>query len=90
MRCIAFALALAGCAFNVEPRMDPDVAPTDCAAACERLEALECEEAEPTPNGTTCVQVCRNTENSPITLNPACVVGIATCEQIEDCVDGLD
>lgn len=88
MRCVVLALVLAGCAFNVEPRTDPVVA--DCAAACERLEALDCPEAEPTPGGATCVQVCRNTENSPVTLNPACVVGINTCEQIEDCVDGLD
>lgn len=86
MRCVIVALAITGCSFQHQT----DPAEPDCAAACDRMELLGCDEAEPTPGGASCVQVCRNVENSPVTLNPACVVGIQTCEQIESCVDGLD
>jgi hypothetical protein len=60
--------------------------PASCADACAHLEELGCEEAEPTPEGATCEEVCEAVESSgTVTLNPACVLQIETCEEIDGC-----
>lgn len=67
------------------PRVDAG-SPADCQAACDRLAELGCEEAQPTPGGASCVEVCNNTEQSgAVTLDPACVATIATCAAIDGC-----
>jgi len=86
---VVAALALlflgAHCGNKPEPKPDPD--PASCADACAHMAELGCEEAEPTPEGATCVEVCENVEGSGVvTLNPACVIGIESCEQVEACV----
>jgi hypothetical protein len=53
-----------------------------CAAMCEHLAALECEAAEPTPEGATCLMICLETERTQwSTMHPACVVRAETCEE---------
>lgn len=62
--------------------------PASCDDACAHLAELGCEEAEPTAEGATCVEVCRNVEGSSIvSLNPSCVVLVESCEAVGDCVD---
>lgn len=63
------------------------VAVEPCERACQRLAALGCEEAQPTDDGASCVDVCSNVEGSgAVTLDPECVVQIAQCEDIDACV----
>ncbi len=58
----------------------------DCEAACQRLAELGCEEAQPTPHGATCVEVCDNVESSgATTLVPGCVAEADSCEQARGC-----
>ncbi len=84
------AMLLAGtCNQDVEPVRPKPVdagTPADCSAACQHMRELGCEEGKPTPGGATCEDVCNNVEGSgTVTLNPACVVGISRCDQIESC-----
>jgi len=69
-------LGLQGCT----PRYpDPTQA---CAAACDRLAELECEAAQPTPEGATCLMICLDTERTHwTTMHPACVAVAESCEE---------
>lgn len=52
-----------------------------CERACANLAALGCEEAEPTTDGTGCVEVCKNVERQGIvSLEPECVSEAESCE----------
>ncbi len=100
MRYTPLLLLVSSCAAlqtipDVIPPPGPGGDESDCEAACAHLVALDCEEGDPTPGkdgylGTdddgTCIDMCENTQNSPVTLMPACVVEIDTCEQVNDCV----
>jgi hypothetical protein len=53
-----------------------------CAAACDRLAELECEAAQPTPEGATCLMICLDTEGTHwTTMHPACVAVAESCEE---------
>lgn len=45
--------------------LEPVPEPT-CATACEKQRALGCELGEPTPEGSTCEEVCQNSKESGI------------------------
>jgi hypothetical protein len=84
---IAVSLLVAAHCGN-KPPPDGEGDPASCVDACAHLDELGCPEAEPTPEGATCVEVCRNVETSgTITLNPACVVEIDECAQVDECVE---
>lgn len=58
----------------------------DCERACATLARLGCDEAEPTTDGGTCVDVCWNAESSGYyTMRPACVAEIETCAEMDEC-----
>lgn len=48
-----------------EPSEPSDVEPT-CATACEKQRELGCVLGDPTPEGTSCEEVCQNSEQSGI------------------------
>jgi hypothetical protein len=80
---VAFAI---GCAPTPGPAPVDAGLLDDCRRACQRLAELKCPEAEPTPDGGTCVDVCWNAESSGyVTMRPACVAEITACDQIDDC-----
>jgi len=83
------ALALTACPGPepVRPHPpDPAPAPEACDAACDKWRQLGCPEGQPTPNGASCEDVCRNAEESGATvLNPACVLSAPTCEDARRC-----
>lgn len=57
-----------------------------CARACKHMAALGCPEAQPTPGGTTCEQVCLNAEESGvISLAPGCVERSRSCDEAAAC-----
>lgn len=61
----------------------PPVPPADCERACNRLAELGCEEAEPTDGGASCAEVCANAAEH---LDLDCVVRVATCAEVDECV----
>jgi hypothetical protein len=65
------------------------VAPTSeapCAQACENMERLGCEEAQPDEEGATCVQVCEAVEEGgEFSLNPECRAEKTSCEAMTEC-----
>lgn len=91
MKKFLIGLVCVGCTqtfYPPRPEPVPDAGtPPDCAAACARMTELGCEESKPTPNGSTCEEVCNNVESSGvITIQPACVVEIESCDQINGCI----
>ena len=86
---LSFLFLGAHCNENGGQKPEPSPAdPESCEAACARLAELGCPEAEPTPEGATCTEVCENVEHSgAVTLNPACVVGIDSCDELDPCVE---
>ena len=57
-----------------------------CAHACDRLRVLGCREAEPTPRGATCEDVCENIQSSGfIEWDLACRAAIQGCEAVDLC-----
>ncbi len=57
-----------------------------CAAACENLRRLGCEEGTPTPGGVSCEGVCRNAAESGIDLTcTGEVTRAASCEEARLC-----
>jgi hypothetical protein len=67
------------------PRPRPEPNASACSAACERLAELGCPEAETTPAGASCLEVCENVEASgTVTLDPACVAQLDACD-LERC-----
>lgn len=88
MRGLMVSVLMVGCSASPPPHPSPEPpAPEACVVACERLQELGCPEGDPTPAGASCVEVCRATETSGlVTLRPACVARIQSCEAIEGCV----
>ncbi len=64
-----------------------DAAPSSgCAAACQRLASLGCQESQPTAKGASCVDVCQNAEDSGvISLGPDCIVHADSCASAKAC-----
>ncbi len=57
-----------------------------CERACQHLALLGCAEAEPTPGGASCVEVCRNVEESGVvSLDLECVAQVVRCEDLDGC-----
>lgn len=49
-----------------------------CQAACDRFDALDCEQAQPTPEGVSCVDVCLNVEREGIlSIDPVCIAEVS-------------
>lgn len=58
-----------------------------CERACARLAELRCESAKPTKAGTTCSQVCENTNASgTLRIDTDCVLLSFDCKTADRCV----
>jgi hypothetical protein len=75
-------ILVSGCGLlHVDHPIMPEVA---CSNACARLAELGCESAKPTPEGTTCEQICYDTEASGFsTMHPKCVAEATSCEDAD-------
>lgn len=83
MRLLVIAAALSLTACELPP---PKPAPTDgCAAACENLRRLGCEEGQSTQGGESCEAVCDNAQLSPAPLPTSCVARASSCDQASQC-----
>jgi hypothetical protein len=85
---LALTLAVACNPLLPEPETRP-LPPRDdisCETACERLASLQCEEAQPTPDGTTCAEVCHGVnESGSVTYPTGCVAAAKTCAEAVAC-----
>lgn len=69
-----------------DPAVDPPAGEADCGAACARASALGCEAAEPTPEGASCEQVCREVQDSGIVRwDLECRASAQSCEETDRC-----
>lgn len=87
MKVLAFALTLALVAcvpITPEPVPGPVIVSPSCPEACARFAALGCEEAQPTPAGAPCVDVCENAQ-ATVPLDLACIVRAGSCAQARLC-----
>lgn len=84
---IALTLASAGCPSEAGQIPDPIVTPQSgsewCDKAEENLRALGCPEGEPTKKGKRFADVCRETQENGIGLNPKCLAEIKSCDVID-------
>jgi hypothetical protein len=65
---------------------DAAPAPSNCSVACAHLAALGCPEAQPTPKGATCVDVCSNVDSSgTVSMQTDCVVRAVSCADANAC-----
>lgn len=85
---VLFALLVNGCPTpepkppSPAPTVDVDNSTPPCDEACANLAALNCKEALPTAEGTTCEQVCENAVQEGHPLNTKCVAAIKKCEEL--------
>lgn len=83
MRIIAAVLFLAISCVTVPPPKPLD-RPATCADMCERGTELGCQWAKPTPQGKTCLDVCRNVmESGVLTFDLECEARAANCSACE-------
>lgn len=68
------------------PQPLPEGGVATCSSYCENAANLGCAFSAPTPEGTTCEQVCGNVQGSGvISWNLACRTTAATCAAIDQC-----
>lgn len=64
-----------------EPSPAPDPHAPSCVSACANLQKHDCDEAKPTSDGATCVEVCQNAGTLPV----ACITNAESCDAAESC-----
>ncbi len=71
---------------NPEPEPELDgAAPATCESVCAHWTDLGCKEAQPTPDGASCVEVCENIQQSNLKDDLECQVAVTSCDQIDGC-----
>jgi hypothetical protein len=69
-----------------DPPLDPDgAAPATCESVCAHWSELGCKEAEPTPAGASCVEVCENLQQGNLPDDLDCQAAVTSCAEIDDC-----
>lgn len=66
----------------------PPAPPTGvtCAEVCEQMTKLSCEAAKPTAEGASCLDVCRNIQDSGVvSWNLNCMVAAQSCSAVDAC-----
>lgn len=88
MKLLVLAL-VCGCTHPVlVPPPEPVEPPKgDVERVCEKLRVLECEEGQPTPEGSTCEEVLNNAAKEGIDLvgNVECTLAAETCAEARTC-----
>lgn len=63
-----------------------DAGGVTCADACQHVLDMQCAWAQPTPDGHTCLDVCRSAEESGVVAwNVGCVFQASTCGEADRC-----
>lgn len=69
-----------------EPLPTVDAGEVGCAEVCNHWRALGCREADPTPNGSPCEEVCVTASQSGFLYwDLACRASVKRCEDIDAC-----
>jgi hypothetical protein len=84
---LGITLATSGCPHEDSTVPEPVVKPVSGSEWCEKAEAnllaLGCPEGQPTKKGKRFADVCRETQENGIGLNPQCLAGIKSCDVID-------
>ena len=87
LKVFLLAGALAACVETPLPEPPVPAPSSGCDRACARLRALGCEDAEPTPAGAPCEDVCSNA--SAPDYSPGwpvdCIASSSSCDAAHDC-----
>lgn len=94
MKKIVLLLLLSSCSYAADYPIPVKPIDTDqCGRMCTNLGELGCEEGKPVynsdlpgPDGVpnqSCVEFCREMQDSGVWLNPKCVATVQECSQIE-------
>jgi hypothetical protein len=84
----ALVVALSGCPKPHVPDPRPELdgaAPATCEVVCAHWTDMGCEEAEPTPAGGSCVDVCKNIQDGTLKEDLECQAAVTSCDQIDSC-----
>lgn len=80
-------LSLLGCPEKESPVPEPVIPKVTGSEWCDKAEAnllaLGCPEGQPTKKGTRFADVCRDTQENGINLNPQCLAGIKSCDAVD-------
>lgn len=89
MKTIVLFFVICACASGPNPPPSPKLPGNKiatCESSCDNLRALECPEAEPTEEGATCEDVCRNSVASGYSrIDLACLTRAPSCDLAEEC-----
>lgn len=79
-------LLLLGCATTPPPTPTPL---DGCESYCAHMTDLGCEIAKPTPDGATCLDICKTVQASTVvTWDLACRVRAESCAAADSCEAG--
>lgn len=73
------------CAPAAMPMQPPANIVEACTMACKRFEQLGCNEANPSPGGMSCVDLCIHVEEEGVVMASACVINAANCDDVRRC-----
>jgi hypothetical protein len=78
-------LFILGCSSIPQPTPHPPIDTPSCATACQKMEGMGCEEAQPAEDGTTCQKFCEDTQSSGHALSPSCIAqdSVKTCNDVQ-------
>ena len=79
-------LTLAARCAPMPPAPAPVPPSATCATVCHHWAEMSCNEAKGTPGGESCVDVCRNIQNSGVfEWNLECISTVKVCSAIDKC-----
>jgi hypothetical protein len=86
IRTIILSLFIIACSSTPKPTPHPPDDTPSCTTACQKMENMGCEEAQPAEDGTTCQKFCEDTQNSGHALNPSCIMqtSVRICADIQN------
>lgn len=82
---LPLVLLLAACPHPTPPP-NPPPGQLTCRDACKRMEELKCPAAKPTPEGSTCLDLCENAQSSELIVwKLDCMVSATSCDALDTC-----
>ena len=84
----ALPVVLLGCPEPNVPDPKPELdgaAPATCESVCAHWTDLGCKEAQPTPDGASCAEVCQKLQEGNLKDDLECQAAVTSCDQIDDC-----
>jgi hypothetical protein len=86
MKYFIFFSIISACTFTTAtPVVVEPVDSDQCPEACTKLRDLKCEEGQSLPDGTSCEDFCRHSQEMGHALQPACIINrVHSCDDMFD------